>query len=40
MARIKAVKVAPVMTREEFESVVDEVAKMDVRRHKLVAELT
>ena len=39
MARIKAVKVAPVMTREEFESVVDEVAKMDVRRQKLVAEL-
>ena len=39
MARIKAVKVAPVMSREEFESVVDEVAKMDVRRQKLVAEL-
>ncbi len=39
MARIKAVKVAPVMSREEFESVVDKVAKMDVRRQKLVAEL-
>ena len=35
MARIKAVKIEPVATRAEFESVVDEVAKMAIERQKL-----
>ena len=39
MARIKAVKVAPVTTRAEFEQVVDEVAKMAVERQKLTVAL-
>ncbi len=39
MARIKAVKIAPVASRAEFEAVVDEVAKMAIEREKLVAAL-
>lgn len=39
MARIKAAKVNPVTSREEFETVVDEVAKLAVRREKLTAAL-
>lgn len=39
MARIKAVKVAPVASRAEFEAVVDDVAKMAVRRQKLAVAL-
>ena len=39
MARIKAVKLAPVATRAEFEAVVDEVAKIAVERQKLTVAL-
>ena len=39
MARIKAVKIAPVASRAEFEAVVDEVAKMAVERQKLTVAL-
>ncbi len=39
MARIKAVKIAPVTSRAEFEEVVDEVAKMAVERQKLAVAL-
>ena len=39
MARIKAVKIAPVTSRAEFEEVVDEVAKMAVERQKLTVAL-
>ena len=39
MARIKAVKLAPVASRAEFEAVVDEVAKMAVERQKLTVAL-
>ena len=39
MARIKAVKVAPVSSRAEFEEVVDEVAKMAIERQKLTVAL-
>ena len=39
MARIKAVKVAPVTSRAEFEEVVDAVAKMAIERQKLTVAL-
>lgn len=39
MARIKAVKVQPVSNRDEFETIVNEVAKMAVKREKLVVAL-
>ena len=39
MARIKAVKVAPVSSRAEFEEAVDAAAKMAVQREKKVAAL-
>ena len=39
MARVKAVKIPPCASRAEFEATVDEVAKMSVKRDKLVAAL-
>lgn len=39
MARIKAAKIVPCQTREEFEETVDSVARMAVEKEKLVAAL-